>query len=119
MAKYVDVYLLPILEEKIPAYRELAEKASKVFRKHGALKYREYVASDLNVKDVIPFPQVVELREGETLVYAAVEFESETHRNEAMKLIFEDSEMNAMMSCESLFDYKRMVYGGFSILVDA
>ena len=25
MSKYVDVYLLPILEDKIPAYREMAE----------------------------------------------------------------------------------------------
>lgn len=119
MSKYVDVYLLPIAEKNIEAYRELATKASKVFRKHGALKYREYVASDLNVThDIVPFPKAVELLEGETLVYAAVEFESETHRNEAMKLVFDDAEMGAMMSCETLFDYKRMVYGGFAILVD-
>lgn len=119
MANYTDVYLLPILEENIPAYREMAEQASKLFLKHGALRYREYVASDLNVKDVVPFPKVIELLPGETLVYAAVEFESETTRNKAMKLIFEDPEMNAVMPKEPIFDYKRMVYGGFSILVDA
>lgn len=55
MSKYVDVYLLPIPEENIPAYKKLATKAGKLFVKHGALKYREYVASDLKVQDVVPF----------------------------------------------------------------
>ncbi len=120
MSKYVDVYLLPIAEKNLEAYRELAQKAGKIFRKHGALTYREYVASDLNVTHgIVAFPQVIELLEGETLVYAAVEFESEEHRNEAMKRIFEDDEMRQTMPKEPIFDYKRMAYGGFAILVEA
>jgi uncharacterized protein YbaA (DUF1428 family) len=119
MGKYVDVYLLPILEEKIEAYREMAQRAGKIFRRHGALKYREYVVSDLKViEGVTPFPKVIELFAGETLVYAAVEFESENRRNESMKRVFEDAEMTLMMNGEPLFDYKRMVYGGFAILVE-
>lgn len=120
MAKYVDVYLLPIAEENISAYQEMAEKAGRLFRKHGALNYREYVASDLKVMDEItPFPGVINLEAGETLVYAAVEFESESHRNESMERIFADPEMNATMPKEPIFDMKRMVYGGFKILVEA
>jgi len=119
MAKYVDVYLLPISEENITAYQEMAEKAGKLFRKHGALTYREYVASDLKVMEKItPFPVVIKLEPGETLVYAAVEFDSESHRNESMERIFKDPEMNAVVPKEPLFDMKRMVYGGFSVLVD-
>lgn len=41
MAQYTDVYLLPIKTENIEAYREMAEKAGKIFRKHGAIGYRE------------------------------------------------------------------------------
>jgi len=119
MSKYVDVYLLPISEEKIPAYKEMAEKAGEIFRKHGALTYREYVASDLKAMDEITaFPSVIKLEAGETLVYAAVEFESETHRNESMERIFKDPEMDAIMPKEPIFDMKRMVYGGFAVLVD-
>lgn len=119
MSKYVDVYLLPISEEKIPAYKEMAEKAGKIFRKHGALTYREYVASDLKVMgETTPFPSVIKLEAGEILVYASVEFESETHRNESMKRMFEDPEMHAVMPKEPVFDMKRMVYGGFAVLVD-
>lgn len=120
MSKYVDVYLLPISEKNIPAYRKIAAKAGKIFVKHGAVRYREYVASDLNVDEVLPFPAVVKLKRGETIVYAAVEFASEAQRNRAMKAIMNDSELMAMMPAGTKppFDYRRMVYGGFKILVD-
>ena len=119
MSKYTDVYLLPISEVNIPAYKKLATMAGKLFIKHGALKYREYVASDLNVQDVVPFPKKIKLKPGETLIYAAVEFKSEAHRNKVMKAIFSDPSMKSMMEGKKPpFDYKRMVYGGFKVLVD-
>ena len=120
MSKYTDVYLIPILEENIPAYKKLASAAGKVFLRNGALKYREYIASDLNTQDVLPFNKVVKLKPGETIVYAAVEFKSEAHRNSVMKKIMTDPELAAMMPKDKKppFDYKRMVYGGFKILVD-
>ena len=119
MSKYADVYLCPILEENVPAYKKLATKAGKIFMKNGALRYREYVASDLDAQGVVPFPKKIKLKEGETLIYAAVEFSSESHRNKAMKAIKKDPDMGAIMQDEKPpFDYKRMVYGGFKILVD-
>ncbi len=118
MSKYADVYLLPIPEENLPAYKKMATIAGKLFIKHGALKYREYVASDLEVEEVVPFPKRIKLKPGETLVYAAVEFKSESHRNKAMKAIMKDPDLQAMMPESPPFDYKRMVYGGFKILVD-
>lgn len=120
MSKYADVYLCPIPEANIPAYKKLASAAGKIFLKNGALKYREYVASDLNVEEVVPFTKAVKLKPGETLVYAAVEFTSEAHRNKVMKKVMADTEMNALMPADAKppFDYKRMVYGGFKILVD-
>ena len=118
MSKYADVYLLPIPEENIPAYKKMATAAGKLFMKHGALRYREYVASDLEVVEVVPFPKRIKLKPGETLVYAAVEFRSESHRNKAMKAIMNDPGLQAMMPGKPPFDYKRMVYGGFKILVD-
>ena len=120
MSKYADVYLLPIPEENVPAYKKMATAAGKLFIKHGALKYREYVASDLNAEDVLPFPKVIKLKPAETIVYAAVEFKSESHRNKVMKALFADPEMAALMPKDEKppFNYKRMVYGGYKILVD-
>ena len=119
MSKYADVYLAPIPEANVPAYKKLATAAGRLFIKHGALKYREYVASDLEVEGVVPFPKRVKLKPGETLIYATVEFKSEAHRNKVMKAIMADPAMESIMEGkEPPFDYKRMVYGGFKILVD-
>ena len=92
----------------------------KIFIKHGALRYREYQASDLKVEEVVPFDKTVKLKRGETLIYAAVEFKSEAHRNKVMKAVMADPKLMAMCSPDDkqLFDYTRMVYGGFRILVD-
>jgi uncharacterized protein YbaA (DUF1428 family) len=89
--------------------------------KHGALKYREYIASDLAVEGgILPFTKIIKLKPGETIVYAAVEFASEAQRNKAMKKIFADPELGVSMEKEGkpIFNYKRMVYGGFKVLVD-
>ena len=120
MSKYADVYLLPILEENVPEYKKIANAAGKIFIKHGALRYREYVASDLKVEEIVPFPKIIKLKPGETIIYAAVEFKSEAHRNSAMKKIMADPDLMSMMPKDKKppFDYKRMVYGGFKVLVD-
>ncbi len=119
MSKYVDVYLLPIPGENIPEYKKLATAAGKLFVKHGALRYREYVVSDLSVEcGTLPFTKPIKLKEGETIVYAAVEFKTESHRNKTMAAIYSDPEMATLMPAKPLFNYKRMVYGGFKALVD-
>ena len=117
MSKYADVYLLPIAEDKLDEYKKIAKKAGKVFIKHGALKYREYVMSDPKAEGVIPFPKSLKLKPGETVIYAAVEFKSEAHRNATMKKIMKDPELD-MGDKPCPYDYRRMVYGGFKVLVD-
>ena len=117
MSKYADVYLLPIAEDKVDEYKKIAKKAGKVFIKHGALRYREYVLSDPKADGVIPFPKSLKLKPGETLVYAAVEFKSEAHRNATMKKIFADPELDPGDKPVP-FDFRRMVYGGFKVIVD-
>src|SRR4051812_7511870 len=118
MSKYTDVYLLPIPTKNIGEYKKLARAAGKIFIRHGAVRYREYEAADMNAVGVVAFPETIELKDGETLVYAAVEFQTETQRNKAMKAIMADPEMLKLAPKEPLFDYKRMIYGGFALLVD-
>lgn len=118
MSKYVDVYLAPVPEANIAIYKKMAKAAGKVFIKHGALKYREYLLSDPESHGCVPFTKQVKMKPGEVLVYAAVEFTSESHRNKAMKAIMADPELMATAPAEAPFDYKRMVYGGFKVMVD-
>ena len=117
MSKYADVYLLPIAEDKVVEYKKIATMAGKIFIKHGALKYREYVMSDPKADGIVPFPKLLRLKPGETVIYAAVEFKSESHRNATMKKIMADPALNPE-DTPMPFDFRRMVYGGFKVLVD-
>jgi len=60
MSKYADVYLIPIAEDEVDEYKNIAKAAGKVFIKNGALKYREYVLSDPKAEGVIPYPKAFE-----------------------------------------------------------
>ena len=117
MSKYADVYLLPIAEDKVAEYKKIATTAGKVFIKHGALKYREYVMTDPKAEGVIPFPKSLKLKPGETVIYAAVEFKSEPPCNATMKNIMPHPDMDPGDK-PMPFDFRRMVYGGFKALVD-
>lgn len=116
MSKYADVYLLPIAEANVPEYKKIATRAGKIFVKNGAIRYREYVASDLEAEGVARFDKLLKLKPGETVIFATVEFKSEAHRKATMKKIMSDPELTG--PDKVLFDYKRMVYAGFKILVD-
>ncbi len=39
MERYVDGFLLPIAEENIGKYKEIAQKAGEIWKEHGALEY--------------------------------------------------------------------------------
>lgn len=120
MADYVDGFVLPVPEKKLEAYREMAAKAGEIWREHGALAFVECVAEDVKPGKVTSFPQSVALEPGETVVFSWIVFESREHRDEVNAKVMEDPRLEGMMDPESmLFDSKRMIYGGFEILVEA
>jgi uncharacterized protein YbaA (DUF1428 family) len=120
MARYVDGYVLPVPKKNVNAYRRIAQKAGKVWREHGALEYRECVGDDLNVKWGTTFPRRFRTKPGETVVFAWIVFKSRAHRDRVNAKVMKDPRLAKMMDPEAMpFDEKRMVYGGFKVLVDA
>jgi uncharacterized protein YbaA (DUF1428 family) len=116
--RYVDGYVLPILKKNIPAYRRIAQKAGKIWREHGALEYRECVGEDLNVKWGVTFPRTIKLKRGETVVFSWIVFKSRTDRDRVNAKVMKDPRLASMDAKSMPFDPKRMVYGGFEILVE-
>jgi uncharacterized protein YbaA (DUF1428 family) len=115
---YVDGFVLPIPADKVDAYRKMARKGGKIWREHGALEYRECVGDDLEIAGVLPFTKGIRTKPGETVVFAWVVYKSKADRNRIVKKVFADPRMHDDGS-EMPFDMKRMMYGGFKILVDA
>ena len=120
MARYVDGFLLPVPRKNLEAYRRMAQKAGKVWRDHGAIEFREFVADDVKVGKRTSFPRSVKRKPGETVVFSWIVFKSREHRDRVNAKVMKDPRLAKMMDPKALpFDGKRMIYGGFKNLVDA
>ena len=115
---YVDGSVLPVPRQNLAAYRRMARKAGKVWREHGALDYREWVADDVAPGKHTSFPQSVKLKEGEVVVFAYIVYTSRAQRDRVNAAVMKDPRLAAMMNPEKMpFDGKRMFWGGFKPLV--
>lgn len=107
---YVDIYLLPVPEKNLDAYRNSAEQFGRVAIEFGASRYREFVGDDLDGFE--------KAETGHTLVVAVVEFRTRSERDSVMAAVLEDERVKAMLATESPADMERMRYGGFAMFVD-
>ena len=118
MPKYVDGFVLPVPKKKLQAYRAMAQKAGKVWKDHGALEFVECVADDVKPGKTTSFPQSVKLKAGEVVVFSYIAFKSRAHRDRVNKKVMADPRLQDMMDVKAMpFDAKRMIYGGFTVLV--
>jgi uncharacterized protein YbaA (DUF1428 family) len=116
---YVDGFVLPVPKRKLQAYRAMARKAGKIWREHGALEFRECVGDDVKPGKLTSFPQSVKLKPGETVMFSWIVFKSKADRDRVNAKVMKDKRLAAMMDPKAMpFDAKRMIYGGFKVLVD-
>jgi len=118
--RYVDGFVLPVPKKKLQAYRSMAQKAGKVWREHGALEFRECVADDVKPGKHTSFPQSVKLKRGETVLFSYIVYKSRAHRDRVNAKVMKDPRILGMGDIKDMpFDAKRMIYGGFKVLVEA
>jgi uncharacterized protein YbaA (DUF1428 family) len=116
---YVDGFVTPVPKRKLAEYRRMSRKAGKVWRDHGALEYRECVADDVKWGKRTSFPRAVKQKAGETVCFAYIVYKSRTDRNRVMAKAMKDKRLAGMMDPKTLpFDAKRMIWGGFKVLVE-
>ena len=116
---YVDGFVVPVPKRKMRAYRRMAQKAGKVWREHGALEYKECIADDVKWGKRTSFPRSVKQKPGETVMFSYIVYKSRKDRDRVMARVMKDKRLAAMMNPKGLpFDAKRMIYGGFKVVVD-
>lgn len=116
---YVDGFVVPVPTKSLAAYRSMARRAGKLWREHGALEFKECVADDVKKGKWTSFPRSVKLKPNETVVFSYIVYKSRAHRDRVMAKVMKDKRLANMMDVKSLpFDAKRMIYGGFRVLVD-
>jgi uncharacterized protein YbaA (DUF1428 family) len=114
---YVDGFVVPIPRKNLKAYREMARKAGRIWRDHGALDYKECVGDDLNVKMGRPFPRALRLKAGETVAFSWIVYKSRAHRDRVNARVMKDPRLH-LDDSKMPFDLKRMLFGGFKTIVD-
>ena len=118
--RYVDGFIVPVPKKNLQAYRRMAKTAGKVWRSHGALEFREYVADDVKVGKWTSFPRSVMLNSGDSVVLSWFVYKSRAHRDRVNAKLMKDPRLAKMMNPKAMpFDGKRMIYGGFELLLGA
>ena len=115
---YVDGYILPIPKTHVRKYKTMATQGRNAWMKHGALDYKECVGDDLVAKWGTPFTKALKLKPGETAVFAYIVFKSRAHRDRVNAKVMKEMMAAGGSPKDMPFDPKRMVYGGFTTLVE-
>ena len=116
---YVDGFIVPVPKKNLAAYRRLARKAGKVWRDHGAIEFKECIADDVKVGKWTSFPRSVKLKPSETVVFSYIVYKSRANRDRVLAKVMKDKRIASMDPKSMPFDAKRMIYGGFKVLVEA
>lgn len=116
---YVDGFVVPVPTARLDDYRRLAEKAGKVWKEYGALEVWECVGDDVKPGKVTSFPQAVQLKDDEVVVFSWIVYESREARDTINAKVMDDPRMKDMMDPTNLpFDGMRMFFGGFKSIVE-
>lgn len=117
--KYVDGFLLVIPKTKVAEYKKIAKEASLVWKKFGALDYKECMLEDKKPPFVtFTFEKAVKAKPNETVWFSFITFKSRAHRDQVNKKVmafFDEKYKGKDMPMP--FDMKRMAYAGFSVEV--
>ena len=116
---YVDGFVIPIKKDQLEAYRQIAEKACKVWMEHGALEYKECVIDDDNIHGTRPFAQAADSQQSEIVIFAYIVYQSRAHRDEVNAKVMADPRINEQGPETMPFDCKRMVCAGFKTIIEA
>ena len=115
---YVDGFVAAVPTANREAYREHAEAAAIVFKEHGALKVVECWEDDVPEGKLTSFPMAVKRKADEAVVFSWILWPSRHVRDEGMKKVMADPRLQPDKN-PMPFDGKRLIYGGFEMLVEA
>lgn len=115
---HVDGFLIPVTTARKDEYLAAARQMTDLYLKHGALRCVETWGAGIEQGERTSFPRAVEATAEETVVFAWMEFPDKATSDAAHEAVFAEPAMAAMMETD-LLDGKRMIFGGFEMILDA
>lgn len=118
-ANYVDGFVLTVPKDKTTEYRKIAKEASRVWKKFGALDYKECIMDDPKPGHVtFTFDKISKVKPDELVWFSYITFKSRKHRDAVNKQVmaFFDKKY-AKKEMKMPFDMNRFAYAGFKVMV--
>lgn len=115
---YVDGFVAAVPTANKDAYERHARAAAAVFKEHGALALVECWGDDVPDGKVTSFPLAVKCRDDETVVFSWITWPSRQVRDAGMQKVMADPRLQPDVN-PMPFDGKRLIYGGFEMIVEA
>ena len=112
---YVDGFVVPVVTASREAYRQLATLAATVFKEQGALRVVECWGDDVPEGKLTSFPLSVQRQPDETVVFSWIVWPSKAVRDAGMAKVMDDPRLKDV---PMPFDGKRLIYGGFEVMLD-
>ena len=95
-AGYVDGFVIVIPKKNVAAYRAMARQGARVWKKHGALDYKECMLDDANPPMVsLTFPKLAKAKAGETVWFSFITYRSRAHRDRVNAKVMAEMEKQA------------------------
>jgi uncharacterized protein YbaA (DUF1428 family) len=114
---YVEGFVTPVLSANREKYLEHARTFLPIIREAGAIRAVEAWGDEVPPGKVTDFPGAVGATPEETVVFSWFEYPSREARDAANRQMREDPRMREMGGSMP-FDGKRLIYGGFSAILD-
>jgi uncharacterized protein YbaA (DUF1428 family) len=115
---YIDGFVLAVPTANRDTFGKHAEMGAPIFKEHGALKVFECWGDDVPDGKLTSFPMAVQKKDDETVVFSWIVWPSRQARDEGMKKVMADPRFQPDVN-PMPFDGKRVIFGGFEVLVEA
>ena len=114
---YVDGFVVAVPDDNKEKYIQYAKDSAAMFKEYGALKLVENWADDVPQGEVTSFPMAVKCEKNESVVFSWIIWPSKEVRNSGWAKIMNDPRMSEERN-PMPFDGRRMIYGGYKIVVE-
>ena len=115
---YVDTFLAAVPISNKKSYLKHAEISAVIFKDHGALSVVECWGDDVPDGEITSFPMAVKCKPDEAVVFSWITWPSKEVREAGMQKVMEDGRMSDE-SNPMPFDGKRLIYGGFQMILES
>ncbi len=116
---YVDGFVIPIPKKNTAQYKKMAQEGLKIWKKFGALDYKECIIDDVKPPFVaLTFPKLAKAKAGEAIWFSFIVYKSRAHRDQVNKKVM--AYFNKKFAGQEMkmpFDMKRFSTGGFKVEV--